>query len=191
MDPGSCACSFFILALLRTKLHFGLLHLLSVFFGPASTIPWRAVGRRSDRRRQRFNASRNRLLSRRDRHKNSVTDPRESDQGQKKREKKNCLVKIVRQPKHVEHEAQRGDVQDKSEQRRIGPGPGDKPEHEQNKKENRGQGQAPNYLEKKISRDLERITSGESMLEKKRRRAGNQVGRRKQQRRDVNETIHL
>jgi len=60
----------------------------------------------------------------------------------------------------------------------MGPGPGDNPEHEQNKKENRGQGQAPNYLEKKISHDLERITSGESMLQKKRRRAGNQVRRR-------------
>jgi hypothetical protein len=75
-----------------------------------------------------------------DRHKNSVTDPRESDQGQKKREKKNCFVKVVRQPKHMEHEAQRGNVQNKSEQRRIDPGPGDNPEHEQNKKENRGQG---------------------------------------------------
>jgi hypothetical protein len=99
-----------------------------------------------------FTASRNRLLSRRDRHKNSVTDPRESDQGQKKREKKNCFVKVVRQPKHMEHEAQRGNVQNKREQRRIGPGPGDNPGHEQNKKENRGQGQAPNYLEENQSR---------------------------------------
>jgi len=74
-----------------------------------------------------------------DRHKNSVTDPRESDQGQKKREKKNCFFKVVRQPKHMEHEAQRGNVQNKSEQRRIGPGPSDNSEHEQNKKENRGQ----------------------------------------------------
>jgi len=126
-----------------------------------------------------------------DRRKNSVNDPRESDQGQKKREKKNCLVKVVRQPKHMEHEAQRGNVQNKSEQRRIGPGPVDNPEHEQNKKETRDQGQAPNYLEKKISHDLERITSGESMLEKKRRRAGNQVRRRKQQRRDIKESFHL
>jgi hypothetical protein len=31
-------------------------YLLNIFFGPVSTIPWRAVGRRSDRRRQRFNA---------------------------------------------------------------------------------------------------------------------------------------
>jgi hypothetical protein len=131
------------------------------------------------------------LLSCRDRHKNSVTDPRESDQGQKKREKKNCLVKVVRQPKHTEHEAQRGNVQNKSEQRRIGPDPVDNPEHEQNEKETRGQGQAPNYLEKKIIHDLERITSGESMFEKNRRRAGNQVRRRKQQRRDVNEPFHL
>jgi hypothetical protein len=124
-----------------------------------------------------------------DRHKNSVTDPRESDQGQKKREKENCFVKVVRQAEHMEHEAQRGNVQNKSEQRRIGPGPGDNPEHD--KKENRGQGQTPNYLEKKISHDLERITSGKSMLEKKRRRAGNQVRRRKQQRRDVKESFHL
>jgi hypothetical protein len=83
---------------------------------------------------------------------------------------KNCFFKVVRQPKHMEHETQRGNVQNKSEQRCMGPGPGDNPEHEQNKKKNRGQGQAPNYLEKKISHDLERITSGESMLEKKRRR---------------------
>jgi hypothetical protein len=88
-----------------------------------------------------------------DRHKNSVTDPRESDQSQKKREKENRFVKVVRQPKHIEHETQRGNVQNKSEQRRMGPGPGDNPEHEQNNKENRGQGQAPNYLEKKISHD--------------------------------------
>src|SRR5439155_455369 len=31
MDPENCACSSFILALLRTKLHFGLLQLLDVF----------------------------------------------------------------------------------------------------------------------------------------------------------------
>src|SRR6266487_3378193 len=83
------------------------------------------------------------------RHKKTITDPCESDQGQKKREKKNCFVKVVRQPKHMEHEAQRDNVQNKSEQRRIDPGPRDNSEHEQNKKENRGQGQAPNYLEKK------------------------------------------
>ncbi|PYL24524.1 MAG: hypothetical protein DMF37_07265, partial [Verrucomicrobia bacterium] len=29
--PENCVCSSFILALLRTKLHFGLLHLLDVF----------------------------------------------------------------------------------------------------------------------------------------------------------------
>jgi len=115
-----------------------------------------------------------------DRHKNSVTDPRESDQGQKKGNKENGLVKVVRQPKHTEHEAQRSNVQNKSEQRRIGSSLGDNPEHEQNKKENRGQGQAPNYLEKKISHDLERITSGESMFEKKRRRAGDQIRQRQQ-----------
>ena len=137
------------------------------------------------------NGLRNRLLTRRDRHKNSVTDPRESDQGQKKREKKNRLFKVVRQPEHMEHEAQRRNVQNKSKQRHIGPDPVDNPQHEQNQNETRGQGQAPNYLEKKIIHDLERITSGESMLEKKRRRAGNQVGRRKQQRRDVNKTFHL
>ena len=55
-----------------------------------------------------------------DRYKNSVTDPRESDQGQKKREKKDCFFKVVRQSKHMEHEAQRGNVQNKSEQRRMG-----------------------------------------------------------------------
>jgi hypothetical protein len=104
---------------------------------------------------------------------------------------KKLLRQVVRQPKQMEHEAQRGNVQNKSEQRRMGPGPGHNPEHEQNKKENRGQGQAPNYLEKKISHDLERIRSGESLLEKKRRRAGNQVRRRKQQRRDVKESFHL
>jgi hypothetical protein len=38
-------------------------YLLNIFFGPASTIPWRAVGRRSDRRRQRFNSSRHRRLN--------------------------------------------------------------------------------------------------------------------------------
>src|SRR6266550_1837831 len=31
MDPENCACSSFILSLLRTKLHFGLLQLLDVF----------------------------------------------------------------------------------------------------------------------------------------------------------------
>src|SRR6266478_1353902 len=31
MDPENCACSSFTLALLKTKLHFGLLHLLDVF----------------------------------------------------------------------------------------------------------------------------------------------------------------
>src|SRR6266481_9986319 len=126
-----------------------------------------------------------------DRHKDSISDPRESDQGQKKREKKDCFFKVVRQSKHTEHEAQRGNVQNKSEKRRIRPGSGDNPQDEQNKKENRGQGQAPNYLEKKISHDLERTTSGESMLEKKTRRAGNQVRRRKEQRRDVKESFHL
>jgi len=126
-----------------------------------------------------------------DRYKNSVTDPRESDQGQKKREKKDCFFKVVRQSKHMEHEAQRGNVHNKSEQSRMGPGPGGNSEQQQNKKENPGQGQAPNYLEKKISHDLERITSGESMLEKKTRRAGNQVRRRKQQRRDIKESFHL
>jgi len=29
MDPENCACSFFMLALLRTRLHFGLLHLVT------------------------------------------------------------------------------------------------------------------------------------------------------------------
>jgi hypothetical protein len=29
MDPENCACSFFMLALLRTKLHFGLLHFVT------------------------------------------------------------------------------------------------------------------------------------------------------------------
>jgi hypothetical protein len=38
-------------------------YLLNIFFGPASTIPWRAVGRRSDRRRQRFNGSRHGKLN--------------------------------------------------------------------------------------------------------------------------------
>ena len=35
-------------------------YLVNIFFRPALTIPWRAVGRRSDRRRQRFNGSRHR-----------------------------------------------------------------------------------------------------------------------------------
>src|SRR6266487_3457284 len=125
------------------------------------------------------------------RHKKTITDPCESDQGQKKREKKNCFVKVVRQPKHMEHEAQRDNVQNKSEQRRIDPGPRDNPEHEQNKKENRGQGQAPNYLEKKIGNDPERVTCGERMFENERRRSRNQVRQRKQQRNDVEESFHV
>jgi hypothetical protein len=38
MAPEKLSCSSVILALLRVKFHFGLLHLLNIFFGPASTL---------------------------------------------------------------------------------------------------------------------------------------------------------
>src|SRR6266542_5070287 len=68
--------------------------------------------------------------------------------------------------------------------------PLDNPEHEQNEKEKRRQGQTPHHLKKKISHDLERIQCRERVFENERRRAGEQVGQREQQRGDVQQSFH-
>src|SRR5437660_4646578 len=71
-------------------------------------------------------------------------------------------------------------VENEREERGIRPCPLDNPEHEQNEKEKRGQGQTPHHLKKKISHDLERIPCRERMFEKKRRRPCDQIRQRQQ-----------
>jgi hypothetical protein len=107
--------------------------------------------------------------------KDSISDPRESHQGQKEWKKKGGFLGIVGKTKNTEHEAECDNIQDKSEQRRVRPGSGDNPKHKQNKKETGGQGQTPDHLEKKIGNDLERVTCLEGMFENERSRSRNQV----------------